>query len=68
MQIAQQAKIKCLTFRMQYLSYLLAFGLSVKVIEDFCNVFSGLNVRAMMVLRFPCLPGLSTGWGGGAVT
>ena len=53
---------------MQYLSYLLAFGLSVKVIEDFCNVFSGLNIRAMMVLRFPCLPGLSTGGGGGAVT
>ena len=44
------------------------FYLSVKVIEDFSNVFSGLNVRAMMVLRFPCLLGLSTGGGGGAVT
>ena len=53
---------------LSYAVFKLSFGLSVKVIEDFCNVFSGLNVRAMMVLRFPCLPGLSTGGGGGAVT
>ena len=53
---------------LSYAVFKLSFGLSVKVIEDFYNVFSGLNIRAMMVLRFPCLPGLSTSGGGGAVT